>query len=80
MKYKVLIIDDSISILNTLKSFIQKDNNIDVFTAKSLKSAKEIFISEGNKFDVILADLGLPDAPNGEVVEYLSNYSIPIVI
>ena len=80
MKYKVLIIDDSISILNTLKIFIQKDNNIDVFTAKSLKSAKEIFISESNKFDVILADLGLPDAPNGEVVEYLSNYSIPIVI
>lgn len=80
MRYKVLIVDDSISIINTLKSFIEEDENIDIFTAKSLKEVQELMISENGKFDVVLADLGLPDAPNGEVVEYLSNYSIPTVI
>lgn len=80
MKYKVLIIDDSTSICNTLKSLIQSDIDIDVFIAKSLKECAKILLQEKGKFDIFLADLGLPDAPNGEIVDFLSKFSIPIVV
>ena len=80
MKYKVLIIDDSSSICNTLKSLIQNDIDIDVFITKSLKECVKILLQEKGKFDIFLADLGLPDAPNGEIVDFLSKFSIPIVV
>lgn len=80
MKYKVLIIDDSSSICNTLKSLIQNDIDIDVFITKSLKECAKILLQEKGKFDIFLADLGLPDAPNGEIVDFLSKFSIPIVV
>lgn len=80
MKYKVLIIDDSSSICNTLKSLIQNDIDIDVFIAKSLKECAKMLLQEKGKFDIFLADLGLPDAPNGEIVDFLSKFSIPIVV
>ena len=80
MKYKVLIIYDSSSICNTLKSLIQNDIDIDVFITKSLKECVKILLQEKGKFDIFLADLGLPDAPNGEIVDFLSKFSIPIVV
>jgi len=80
VKYKVLIIDDSSSICNTLKSLIQNDIDIDVFIAKSLKECAKMLLQEKGKFDIFLADLGLPDAPNGEIVDFLSKFSIPIVV
>ncbi|RXJ83402.1 GGDEF domain-containing response regulator [Arcobacter cloacae] len=80
MKYKVLIVDDSISVCNTLKSFIENDLEIDVFIAKSLKESANLLLQKKGKIDVILADLGLPDAPNGEIIDFLSKFKIPIVI
>ena len=79
-KHKILIIDDSLSICNTLKSLIESDIDINILIAKSLKESAQIILKENGVFDVILADLGLPDAPNGEVIDFLSKFSIPIVV
>ena len=79
-KHKILIIDDSPSICNTLKSLIESDIDINILIAKSLKESAQIILKEKGVFDVILADLGLPDAPNGEVIDFLSKFSIPIVV
>ena len=79
-KHKILIIDDSSSICNTLKSLIESDIDINILIAKSLKESAQIILKEKGVFDVILADLGLPDAPNGEVIDFLSKFSIPIVV
>jgi len=80
LKYKVLIIDDSISVCNTLKSLIESDLDIDIFIAKSLKESANLILSEKGKFDIILADLGLPDAPDGQIIDFVSKFSIPIVV
>ena len=79
-KHKILIIDDSLSICNTLKSLIESDIDINILIAKSLKESAQIILKEKGVFDVILADLGLPDAPDGEVIDFLSKFSIPIVV
>lgn len=80
MKYKVLIIDDSVSICESLCELISVNFFIETFTAKSLKESAQLLLKEKGRFDIILADLGLPDAQNGEIVDFLSKFSIPIVI
>ena len=80
MRHKVLIIDDSISICNSLKNLIEDDIDTDIFVAKSMKESSTCILKERAKFDVILADLGLPDAPNGEIIDFISKFNIPIVV
>ncbi len=80
MRNRVLIVDDSISICNSLKNLIEKDFDIDVYIAKSMKESATILLEQKGKFGIILADLGLPDAPNGEIIDFLSKFSIPIVV
>jgi diguanylate cyclase (GGDEF)-like protein len=80
VSYKVLVIDDSISIIQSLKSLIESDINIKVYTAKNKKESIDLLLQHKGKFDIILADLGLPDAPNGEVVDFMMKFSIPIIV
>jgi response regulator RpfG family c-di-GMP phosphodiesterase len=80
MKYKVLIIEDSISIINTLKGLIEDELEVDIFVAKSMKESATLLLENKGKFDIVLADLGLPDAPNGEIVEFIAKFSLPIII
>jgi CheY-like chemotaxis protein len=80
MRHKVLIIDDSSSIIKTLKSLIEKNTDIEVYTAKNKKDSIQLLLEHKGKFDIILADLGLPDAPNGEVVDFMIKFSIPIIV
>lgn len=80
MKYKVLIVDDSVSVYETLSDLIKKEVNVKTYVAKSLKESANLLLQEKGHFDVILADLGLPDAPNGEIIDFLSKFPIPIVI
>ena len=80
MSYKILIIEDSVSIINTLKNFIQNELNVQIFVAKSMKESDTLLLEQKGKFDIVLADLGLPDAPNGEVVEFIAKFSLPTVI
>ncbi|WP_228200593.1 GGDEF domain-containing response regulator [Arcobacter peruensis] len=72
--------DDSISIGKTLKNLIESNINIEVYIAKTKKESAQLILEHKGKFDVILADLGLPDAPNGEVVDFLAKFTTPIVI
>ena len=80
MSYKVLVIDDSHSITQSLKNLIESDVDIKVYIAKSKKESIKLLLDHKGKFDIILADLGLPDAPNGEVVDFMIRFSIPIIV
>jgi CheY-like chemotaxis protein len=80
MSYKILIIEDSISIINTLKSLLEEELDVEVFVAKSMKESATLLLEQKGKFDIVLADLGLPDAPNGEIVEFMSKFSLPIIV
>ncbi len=79
-KYSVLIIDDSTSIVKALKNFLEDNLEIEVFTAKSMKETANVLLKQKGKFEVVLADLGLPDAPKGEIVDFLNKFSLPIVV
>ena len=45
MSYKILIIEDSASIINTLKNFIQNElNDVQIFVAKSMKESATLLL------------------------------------
>lgn len=51
-----------------------------MYIAKSKKESADILLEHKGKFDVILADLGLPDAPSGEVIDFMAKFSAPIIV
>ncbi len=77
---KVLIVDDSSTILLLLKTEIKKYNFIEPYYAKSYKEAMKIIRENRGNFHAALLDLNLPDAPNGEIVRLANSHKIPAVV
>ena len=76
----ILIVDDSKLITTALKELITNKLNYNCAIAHSKKEAASLMLKYQGKFDVALLDLGLPDAPNGEVVDFITKFDIPIII
>ena len=77
---KVLIVDDSITILTMLKLEFDELDDIEAIFADSYKSA-EIGIKENEgAIHAALLDVSLPDAPNGEVIALANAHNIPSIV
>lgn len=76
----ILIVEDSVSVSNALKVIIDEDMGYNGVVAHSKKEASEMLLKYRGKFAVALLDLGLPDAPNGEVVDFVVKFNIPSII
>jgi diguanylate cyclase (GGDEF)-like protein len=75
----ILIVDDSETICLSLKSLLEKNTSYRVLIAHSKQECMQV-LSKQKKIDVALLDLGLPDAPNGEVVDLVNTYNIPSIV
>ena len=80
MPSKVLIVEDSRSINSLLVSKINEELHIDVESASSYKEAKAILQERSREFFVAILDLNLPDAPKGEIVDYVLSKGIPPIV
>ncbi len=68
MNKKILIVEDNKTLANITAKKLQTFFNIEVDVAYSFQEAK-LFLSHG-KYFITLLDIVLPDAPNGEVIDY----------
>lgn len=78
MTFKVLVVEDEVSINDILVSALRADGYIvkGVFLAKDAKKVLESFCP-----DLILLDINLPDESGFEVCKYInSKYTIPIIM
>lgn len=77
---KFLIVEDSSVILKILKHIAKQEFPFEVLFASSMAQAKELYLA--NKDDIVagLIDLALPDAPQGELVDYLLEEKLPVVV
>ena len=66
---RILIIEDNKTLAKLIAKKISTELNFEVDVAYQLSEAK-LFLQR-YKYFIILTDLNLPDAPNGEVVDYL---------
>jgi len=79
MSQKILVVEDNKTLAKLISKKIEAALNFKVDTAYSLKEAK-LFLKT-YKYFVTLLDINLPDAPNGEVIDYaLSKENRAIVL
>ena len=76
---KILVVEDSRVIIKILKRLIARDNEVQQFFAESYAETSMLCKKHGD-FSGALVDLHLPDAPNGEALEYVLSKKIPTVV
>ena len=69
MNEKILIVEDNKALAKLIAKKLHTSLEMEVDVAYSLREAK-LFLSRG-KYFITLLDINLPDAPNGEIVDYV---------
>jgi len=77
---KILVIEDSLAMLTYEVDALKERFNFPILTASSLQEAVEILKYAREDIFVALADLVLPDAPNGEIVDLLIGEGIATIV
>lgn len=76
----VLIVDDDIKILRSLKDFL-KGNNFYVLEATDGKMALDVFYENNTKIDMILLDVMMPNIDGFEVLkEIRKSFLVPVIM
>ena len=78
MNERILIVEDNKALAKLVSKKLQNALNLDIDIAFSLKEAK--LFSSRYKYFLALLDINLPDAPNGEVVDYILAKEIPAIV
>ncbi|MGJ8687006.1 MAG: GGDEF domain-containing response regulator, partial [Spongiibacteraceae bacterium] len=68
------------SLAHMAKALIEDNPGFKVFLATTGAAAKELIKEHNNDFTAALADLNLPDAPNGEIVPVIQAAGIPVIV
>lgn len=75
---RVLVVEDSATVAKVLLHLFQQEPDIEVDLAKDFASARELM--ERNRYFAALCDRCLPDAPNGEVIEWSLAKGLPTIV
>ena len=77
-KFKVLVVEDEAN-LRSLVETVLESNNYQMISASTCDMGKTMFLSHNP--DVVILDLGLPDADGLEFVKFARQISpVPIII
>jgi diguanylate cyclase (GGDEF)-like protein len=78
---KFLLIEDSPIIVKIIKHLCKNDPELQCDTAATFSEAKAIIAKNGaDHYLVAVVDLNLPDAPDGEVVDFTIEQNIPTIV
>jgi len=77
---KILVVEDSRVINDMLVSSLKQQLNIDVEAAFTMAEAKDIVEQNSKPYFLAILDLNLPDAPNGEIIDYILEKKIPCIV
>tara|TARA_R110001592_G_scaffold33316_2_gene115607 strand:+ start:24459 stop:25709 length:1251 start_codon:yes stop_codon:yes gene_type:complete len=78
---KYLLVEDSPTVIKIIKHISKPIYGFDYDTASSFEEAKTLIAENGaDHYFVAVVDLNLPDAPDGEVVDYTIKQKIPTIV
>ncbi|MFA7555236.1 MAG: diguanylate cyclase [Spongiibacteraceae bacterium] len=77
---KILIVEDSSTVTKILKHLLKQHPNIHPIFAASLAEGEALYLQHQQDIFAGIIDLNLPDAPNGEMVDYLLKQSLPVIV
>ncbi|WP_276710360.1 GGDEF domain-containing response regulator [Campylobacter rectus] len=78
-KNKILIVEDNKALAKLIAKKMEDKVEMDIDIAHSLAEA-QAFLTDPKEYFIALLDLNLPDAPNGEVVDYVISKSLPSIV
>ncbi len=79
IKERILIVEDNKALSKLLKRKMEQNMEYDILQAYSYKEAEDM-LEENDDFFIALLDLNLPDAPNGEIVDFILSKNIPSIV
>ncbi len=77
---RVLVIEDSAMVTKVIRHVISQDAEIEAIYVSSFAQAKFAYEQMKDDLFAALVDLNLPDAPNGEVVDYMLERKVPSIV
>lgn len=77
---RILIVEDSEMVTKVLRHVLQTFPAFEAVYAASLAQAQAVYVEYKGEFFAALVDLVLPDATNGEVVDFTLNNKIPTIV
>lgn len=80
MRNRVLVVEDSLSFSSIVKEVIQQHHGFDVDVAADFLETRQLLEEHADDYFVATVDLNLPDAPNGEAVDFVIKHQIPTVV
>ena len=78
-KSKILIVEDNKALAKLIAKKMEDNTEMQVDVAHSLAEA-QAFLTKAKDYFITLLDLNLPDAPNGEVVDFVASKCLPIIV
>jgi len=79
-KHKILVVEDSVMFIRILKRSIESIEGFKVISVENFTDLKELLAQNEHQFFASLLDVNLPDAPNGEVIDFVLAHDIPSVV
>jgi len=76
---RILIIEDNKALSKILTTKMKKNLDFEIIQAYTYAQAEEI-INENDDFFITLCDLNLPDAPDGEIVDFMISKGLPVIV
>ena len=76
---KILIVEDSSMVMRVIKHVVKQASIFQPLYAETLAEAQSLVAAHGDIF-AAMVDLSLPDAPNGEIVDFTLSHSIPTIV
>ncbi len=77
---RVLVVEDSKTFSIALRQMIEAETGLKVTSCNSLKELSSAILSDQEGFAIAVVDLNLPDAPNGEALDWTVSHGIPSIV
>jgi diguanylate cyclase (GGDEF)-like protein len=77
---KILVVEDDKITAKILSSRLKSEIGIPVETAHTMHDAKGLLLDNPDDFCLAILDLNLPDAPNGEIVDFVLSEGVPSLV
>lgn len=80
VKKRILVVEDSPLVAKVVRHVVNHDSALEAVYAASMAEARSILAAESGQLFAALADLNLPDAPDGEVVDVILDAGVPTIV
>lgn len=75
----ILLIEDQVFLAKALSTMLHDRLGCMVETVSTMQEARAVLIARRAEFFLAVSDLHLPDAPNGEIIDLLNLYQVPVI-